>query len=168
MAELIENKVLVEEKRTRDRLIGKGFGELQGKKLILDLKEALYLVEKGKLTVKKGKKKLTEKDLLKTAEKEEKKFYSKYLVFRDLRERGYVVKTGYKFGFDLRVYPRGKKPGEEHTKWCIQVTTQGKHFALPEISRMVRLSGNINTTLLLAVIDSENDINYYEIERVLP
>jgi len=168
MAELVENKVLVREKRTRDRLIGKGFGELEGKCLVLDLKEALYLLEKGKIKATKGKKKLKEEDLISVGDNDEKKFYSKYLVFRDLRDRGFVVKTGYKFGFDLRVYPRGKKAGEEHSKWCVQVATQGKNFGMPEVSRMVRLSGNINTVLLLAVVDAENDINYYEIERIIP
>jgi len=54
-----------------------------------------------------------EEELMKFASKTDKKFYSKLIVYRDLRERGFVVKTGYKFGFDLRVYPRGKKPGEE-------------------------------------------------------
>jgi len=168
MAELVEDKVLVEEKRERDRLIGKGFGELEGRKLVLDLKEALYLLEKEKLAVKKGKRKVKEKELLALGEKGEKKFYSKFLVFRDLRDRGFVVKTGFKFGFDLRVYPRGKKPGEEHTQWCVHIATEGQSLRMPSLSRMVRLAGNINTVVLLAVVDSENDINYYEIERIIP
>lgn len=168
MAELVENKVIVTKKRKRDQLINKGFGELKERELVLGLKEALFLLEKKKIEIKKGKRKVSKKKLLKAGEEFDSRFYSKYIVFRDLRERGYVVKTGYKFGFDLRVYPRGKKPGEEHTKWVVNVCSQDDSFSMPEISRMVRLSGNLNTMLLQAVVDSENGINYYEIERVLP
>lgn len=168
MAELVENKVIVGQKRKRDQLITKGFGERIDKELVLDLKEALYLAEKKKLDVKKGKKKVSAKKLLELGEKEDPGFYSKFLVFRDLRDRGFVVKTGYKFGFDLRVYPRGKKPGEAHSKWVVNVCSQDCKFAMPEISRMVRLSGNLNTTVLQAVVDAENDINYYEVKRIVP
>lgn len=168
MAELLENKVIVEKKRKRDQLIGKGFGERMEKELVLDLKEALYLLENKKVEVKKGKSKISPKKLLELGESLDSRFYSIYLVFKDLRDRGYIVKTGYKFGFDLRVYPRGKKPGEEHTQWVVNVCTQEESFSMPELSRMVRLSGNLNTALLQAVVDSENDINYYEIKRLLP
>jgi len=168
MAELAGNKVIETQKRKRDQLITKGFGERTDKELVLDLREALYLVEKKKLDVKKGRAKVSAKKLLELGEKEDPQFYSKFLVFRDLRDRGFVVKTGYKFGFDLRVYPRGKKPGEEHSKWVVNVCSQDSGFSMPEISRMVRLSGNLNTTVLQAVVDSENDINYYEVKRILP
>ncbi|MCX6802831.1 MAG: tRNA-intron lyase [Candidatus Diapherotrites archaeon] len=168
MAELVENKVIVSEKRKRDQLITKGFGEKEGKDLVLDLKEAIYLIGKEKLEITKGKAAVTEKKLFEIGEKADPKFYSKYLVFRDLREKGYVVKTGYKFGFDLRVYPRGKKPGEEHSQYVLNVSTQDELFSMPEISRMVRLSANLNTTFVQAIVDSENDVNYYPITRLLP
>ena len=89
-------------------------------------------------------------------------------MYSDLRERGYVVKTGFKFGFDLRVYPKGKKPGEAHTQWVITVKGQNDKINFIELSRKVRLSGNIKTKLMFAVVDSENDINYYETIRVTP
>lgn len=168
MAKLIENKVIVEDKKTRDQLIQKGFGEKEEKKLILDLKEALYLLGKKKLEVKQKGKKISFKKLLELADSLEEKFYTKFLVFKDLRERGFVVKTGLKFGFPFRVYPRGKKVGEEHTQWVINVVTQDDQFSIIETSRMVRLAGNLNTVLLMAVVDSENDINYYEIRRIVP
>jgi len=168
VAKLVENKVIVESAKLRDSLLQQGFGEAIERKLVLDLNEALFLVEKKKIKVQKGRKLLSEAELLALGEKEDKRFYSKYLVFSDLRSKGYVVKTGYKFGFDLRVYPKGKKPGEVHTAWVINVCTQDENFTMPEISRMVRLSGNLNTALIQAVVDSENSINYYEIKRILP
>ena len=131
--------------------------------------EALYLLEKKKIKVKGSDgKKVSRKSLLQYAAKREARFYSKYTVFRDLRDRGFCVKTGFKFGFDFRVYPRGKKPGQAHTQWVVHVATQDQRFTSPGLSRMVRLAGNIRAALLLAVVDSENDINYYEMKRVTP
>ncbi len=169
MVLLVENKVIVSEQRLRDQLIQKGFGERKERELVLDLFEAIFLVEKNKLSVKDAKgKKLKKEKLLSLGEKADKKFYSKFLVFCDLRERGYCVKTGLKFGFDFRVYPRGKKPGEEHSQWVIEVNTQSEKLSMQQLSRMVRLAQNLKTTAILSIVDSEDEINYYEMKRLVP
>ncbi len=166
---LLQNKVLVEEKKLADQLTSKGYGERKGKQVVLDLKEALYLLEGKKIEIvdEKGKK-IGEKKLREHAQAREARFYSKYTVYKDLRERGYCTKTGFKFGFDFRVYPRGKKIGEAHTQWVVKVMTQDDRIGMIPYSRMVRLSQNIRAKLLIAVVDSENDINYYESERITP
>ncbi len=169
MCILVQNKVIVEKKRIESQLQQKGFGERTEREFVLDLKEALYLLEKKSITLKGSNgKKLSKKALLQYAEKKEKDFYTKFIVFRDLRDRGFCVKTGFKFGFDFRVYPRGKKPGQAHTQWVVHVAAQEERLSMPGFSRMVRLSGNIRTMLIVAVVDSENDINYYTIERITP
>ncbi|MBI4209909.1 MAG: tRNA-intron lyase [Candidatus Diapherotrites archaeon] len=170
MAILIDDKVFLRDKRLGDTLRQKGFGEQKQHELVLDLFEALYLLEKEKFGMESSKDgaKLTEEALTRHADKKIKNFYLKYQVFRDMRERGFVVKTGFKFGFDFRVYPRGKKPGEAHSQWCINVTAQDDKYNFIELSRMVRLASNLKTKLLNAVVDSENEINYYEVERVTP
>ena len=169
MCLLVQNKVVVEKRRLQDQLRQKGFGERSEREYVLDLFEALYLLEKKDLSIKdlQGKK-VSRKKLLEQAFAKDKKFYSKFLVFSELREKGFCVKTGFKFGFDFRVYPRGKKPGQEHTQWVINVSTQNEKFDMTGLSRMVRLSGNVRTEMLFAVVDSENDINYYKVERITP
>jgi len=169
MPTLVQNKVIVEAQRLQSQLQQKGFGERTAHEFVLDLKEALYLMQKSKLKVtdEKGKN-VSKARLLACAGKKEKDFYGKFAVFRDLRERGFCVKTGFKFGFDFRVYPRGQKPGQAHTQWVVHVVAQEERFTTPGLSRMVRLAGNIRTVLLVAIVDSENDINYYQIDRVTP
>jgi len=169
MAVIIDDKVPLRDKKLGDTLRQRGFGEARGNELVLDLFEALYLLEKGKVPVADSKgKSIGEEELIKHAGKKIKDFYIKYQVFSDLRERGFVVKTGFKFGFDFRVYPRGKKPGEAHSQWCVNVATQNDKYNFIEFSRMVRLASNLKTTLLNAVVDSENEINYYSVERITP
>lgn len=169
MARLYSNKVVVFEKKVKDLLIPKSFGEKKDSQLILDLKESLYLLKREKLSVEDQEgKSISFEELLNFAQKKEKNFYNKLIVYTDLRERGYVVKTGFKFGFDFRVYPRGKKPGEEHSQWVIHVASQDEQISIPNFSRMVRLSGNLKTELLIGVVDSEDDVNYYSTKRITP
>ncbi len=160
-------KVLVFDNTEKSQLIQRGFGEKKDNYLVLSLFEVIYLMEKGKFEVQDEKgKNLSLKDLFEIGK--EKNFLNKYTVFKDLRDRGFVTKTGLKFGFDFRVYPRGAKPGEEHTQWVIQVKGQENTCSWTEFSRMLRLSGNLKTTFLQAIVDSENDVNYYEIKRITP
>jgi len=165
---LLENKVLVEESTLKGMLVEKGFGESKGRNLILDLFEALYLIQKDKLSVldKKGKKVL-EKKLLSLGLDHEKNFYSKFIVYSDIKEKGYCIKTGLKFGFDFRVYPKGKKMGETHSQYGIHVAPENEKLSMTQISRMTRLAGNIHIKALIAVVDRENEVNYYGAERVL-
>ncbi|MFH1895341.1 MAG: tRNA-intron lyase [archaeon] len=166
---LLSDKVLVKKNKDKSLFMQKSFGEKTKTDFVLDLIEAYYLMENGKLELEdKTGKKIESQELLLIGEKKIKDFYKKFLVYADFRERGYVIKTGFKFGFDLRVYPKGKKPGEEHTQWVVAVKGQNDRINFIELSRKVRLSGNIKTKLLFAVVDSENDINYYETVRVTP
>ncbi|MCR4368303.1 MAG: tRNA-intron lyase [archaeon] len=167
---LSEDKVFIRDMKLADQLRQRGFGEQKSRELVLDLFEALYLLEREKIGIEDAKtaKNMDAEEFIKHGAKKIKSFYTKFQVFTDLRERGFVVKTGFKFGFDFRVYPRGKKPGEAHSQWCVNVTTQGDKFTFTELSRMVRLSGNLKTKLLNAVVDSENEVNYYEVNRVTP
>ena len=166
---LTHNKVIVQSNKAKSVLIEKGYGEKKEGLLVLDLREALYLLEKGKIEIQ------DEKDdeysfekLLKYASGKEPKFYTKYLVYKDLREKGYCPKTGFKFGFNFRIYPKGKNVGEAHTEFVVHVSTQDNSITMPELSRMVRMSQTLNTMLVVAVVDSEDDINYYKFERMTP
>lgn len=161
------DKVIVAERKLKDQLIQKAFGEQKEGRLVLDLFEAAYLLGKKKLEIVDSKtKKISLEKLEQHAQKRDKCFHEKFVVFKELRDRGFVVKTGLKFGFDFRVYPPGKRPGQAHTQWVVNVATQNERFTMPQISRMIRLSGNLNTILLNAVVDSEDDVSYYELRRV--
>ncbi|MFA5763240.1 MAG: tRNA-intron lyase [archaeon] len=164
---LIENKILVTDSTFKGTLVEKGFGENKGRELILDLYEGLYLLAKYKIIIKKDNKKLLGKDLLELGLKQDKEFYSKSLVYSDIRENGYTIKTGLKFGFDFRVYPKGKTMGESHSQFGINVTTENTKLSMTQISRITRLAGNIHIKAITAVVDHENSINYYSIDRKL-
>ncbi|HLD80513.1 MAG TPA: tRNA-intron lyase [archaeon] len=165
---LVENKVVVDDLDFASLYKQKGFGELKDKLLHLSLHEAVYLSEKGKLAVEEGKKAVPVKELLKLGSKQEQRFLSKNLVFKDLRERGYVVRTGLKYCVDFRVYPRGQALEEAHSKWIVHVVSEEEKFDIFDITRAVRLAQSVKTNLIFAIVDAEGDISYYKIKWIRP
>ena len=101
-----------EAKESKDLYEQSRFGESKEGKILYSLVEALYLLEKDKVDIFEEGKKLDVKEFTKKAVKYEPNFLVRYVVFKDMRNRGYVVKTALKFGADFRVYDRGIKPGE--------------------------------------------------------
>lgn len=130
----------------------------------LSLLEGLYLMEAGKLLVKDAKGKKVDFDaFVKKASKIEPKVWVKYVVFKDLRNRGYIVKTALKFGADFRVYDRGVKPGEDHARWVVYPVHEGEMLTWHDFSAKNRVAHSTKKRLLMGVVDEENDVTYYEI-----
>jgi len=180
--ELLENRVVVPGEAGVQLYSESGYGKLLPEekpgRLELELVEAAYLLEKGRLKVfaKDGKKKraLKFEDVMRAGAEGTTQFHAQFMVFRDLRDRGYVVKTGFKFGAHFRVYERGvklvagPKAPHEHTKFVVHCVPEEAAFSLPEMSRAVRLAHNIRATFVWAVVDKEGEPTYYEIQRLTP
>jgi tRNA-intron endonuclease, archaea type len=163
---LLEDKIVIENSTLKGMLVEKGFGESKGKNLVLDLYEGLFLITKDKIKVYSGKKVVSAKEILELGLKKDNRFYSKAIVFSELREN-YQVKTGLKFGFDFRLYPKGKKMGQAHSQFGVNVMPESEKLNMTQISRITRLAGNIHIKAIIAVIDRENSINYYQLDRKL-
>jgi tRNA-intron endonuclease len=156
----------------------KGYGKEEHGKLSLSMVETLHLLRKGKIRVLSGKKAVSESVLSKAASGLDQRFREKAAVYSDLRDRGLLVKTGFKFGCDFRVYGRGvgnvagskkgKKAPGEHTRWIVHAATEGYTCAFQELSRAVRLAQSIRARMLWAVVDAEGCVTYYEIVRAKP
>ena len=144
------------------------FGEPVGDKIQYSFSETLFLVEKGKADVFVRGKKITKKELLKRLQRLDKKIQIKYPVFKDLRERGYVVKTALKFGAEFRVYEKGSSPGKKHAKWIVFTDYESGKLTWHEFSAKNRVAHSTKKNLLLAIVDEEGDITYYEVRWMRP
>ena len=142
------------------------FGEPKGEKIHYTLSEAMFLVEKGKMEIHSKSKKIPKKDLMKKFQRIDKKIQIKYLVFKDLREKGYVVKTALKFGADFRVYDKGSRPGKKHAKWIVFAEHESNKLSWHEFSAKNRVAHSTKKNLLLAIVDEEGDITYYEVRWI--
>lgn len=145
------------------------FGEPLGNKIQYSLVEALYLLEKKQMNVYDAKKKKISFDsFVLRAKKIEANFWVRYCVFKDMRDRGYIVKTALKFGADFRVYDRGKKPGEEHAKWLLFPIHERNSLTWYDFAAKNRVAHSTRKNLLIGILDDENDVTYYVCSWIRP
>lgn len=167
---LVKDKVVISDESQANRLFNKGwFGAIKKEKLILSLAEALYLMEKNKLEVKsQANRKISIDSFLRRASKEEKRFPTRYAVYQDIRDRGYITKTALKYGADFRIYNRGAKPGSEHAKWVLYAVRETESFDWRKFAAMMRVAHSVRKSLLVGVVDDEGDVTYYDVNWTRP
>ncbi len=164
-----DERVVAEACNEAREIYNKGrYGEPSGDKFQYSLVEALHLMEKGKMDILDGKKLMSFDSFLKKARKIEPNFWIRYCVFKDMRTRGYVVKTALKFGADFRVYERGVKPGEDHAKWVLFPVHEATTFTWYEFAAKNRVAHSTRKRLLLGIVDDESDVTFYEIRWTRP
>lgn len=151
-------RVLVPDEKEASALYNKGaFGVPQsGGAVELDLVEALYLVENNRLAVD-G---MDAGALLRHASGLEPEFEIRYVVYRDLRARGFVVKSSNLT--DYNVYPRGALPGRAPSTSLVRCASERGSLDADAVVQDVERAKRHGKTLLLALVDEEGDLTYYE------
>ena len=144
------------------------FGAQDGEKVQYSLPEALFLAERGIAKVYHKNKIIGFREFIRKAHSIDKKIGVKYPTFKDLRQKGYVVKTALKFRADFRVYEKGVAPGEKHAKWIVFTDHESAKIGWHEFSAKNRVAHSTKKNLLLAIVDDENDVSYYEVRWIKP
>ena len=143
--------------------------QLSDGRVRLSFLEAVYLLEKGKIIVYDGRrKKISLEKLGARAAKTEHDFWTRYPVFKDFRNRGYVIKTALKFGADFRIYERGIKPGQDHAKWIVYPVKESQKLTWQDFAAKNRVAHSTKKRLLIAVVDDEGDVSYWEVRWLRP
>lgn len=135
------------------------FGRPKGKGLELSLVEAAYLLDRSRIRVKSEEREMDFPAFFQMASSLEKGFEFRYVVYKDLRERGYYVQPGRP---DFRVYPRGGHPGKSPAEFYVMVISERMPLPLTEIVPPVRMASQMRKKLMLAIVDEESDITFYE------
>ncbi|MBM4237520.1 MAG: tRNA-intron lyase, partial [Euryarchaeota archaeon] len=140
---------------------------LSGGGLELDLLEACYLAETGRLEVVGEGATLTFPEIVTRAASACEDFEIRYIVYRDIRQRGYVVKEG-TGEFDFRVFPRGGTPTNSQTKHWVSAIAERSLFDIASFLEDLERSERMRKELLLAIVDEEGDITYYKASTSSP
>jgi len=90
-----------------------------------------------------------------------------YLVFRDLRSRGFAVRQGFGGGLGFRVYARGDKPGTTPAKQLIYVLKEGVSITLDELDRVTEAASAARKKLVFALVDQNGEVNYYKVSQTV-
>jgi tRNA-intron endonuclease len=126
----------------------------------LSFLEALYLLEKQRINLidEKSRSQISAQQLRGYATKVYDEFEDKYLVYKDLRNRGYVVRPGLKFGADFGVYQHG--PGIDHAPFIVHALPKGTTINPIETVRAGRLATTVRKKFIIATISPSGNVNY--------
>jgi len=170
-AQFIDERILTENSDdARDLYSQSRYGTVvEDGKVQLSFIESLYLQEKGRISIVDGRgKELTFEKFVRKATKLEPNFWTRYCVFKDIRNRGYIIKTALKFGADFRIYDRGVKPGEDHARWVVFPVAEGSTLTWHEFAAKNRVAHSTKKRLMIGIVDEETDVTYYEIKWMRP
>ena len=144
------------------------FGEKTNNRIEYSWFEALFLENKKQMEIHSNNKKLSFENLIKKAKKHDKRIETKFSLFKNLREKGYLVKTALKFGADFRIYKKGVKPGEDHALWLAYAVRESEPHTWHDFAAKNRVAHSTKKKLLIGIVDDENDVTYYEIGWLKP
>ncbi len=163
--ELVKDQIIISNKEMQNNLEQKGYGEISKKNFLLKPFESLYLLYYDKLKLFKGKKKINFNSLLQTCIKLDGDALTKFLIYRDLRTRGYIVKDGFGFGSDFRVYERGHF-GEKGAKYLVFGLSEGKQEKMGHLQKKIQQITQMGKEPIIAVIERRGEVIYYKISRM--
>jgi tRNA-intron endonuclease len=143
------------------------FGTRKNKTHFFTLEEAMYLYEKDKIEIiDRTGKPFVKTVLLERMSRTNAHFLIRYAVYSDLRKKGYIPKTALKFGSAFRVYDKGVRPGEDHARWIVLPVKETDRLKWYDFCAQARVAHSTRKRLLIAVVDAENDVSYYETQWI--
>ena len=161
----INEKVIILNPKMQAILIDRGFGESEKDTLILDSFETLYLLYNNKLELKKVNKAIVFDELIQKYIQKNDDTLTRFLLYRDLRTKGYVVKDGFGFGSDFRVYERGSY-GLKDAKFLIFAFNEGTQEKIGSLYKNIEQITKMGKEPIIAVIERRGEIIYYKINKI--
>ncbi len=164
---LSDNGVMIYDRKIKDLLFkNEFFGKYFGEGLRISFVEALYLIEKKIIEVKDADgKSISYDNLIKISKQKMPNFENIYSIYKDLKQKGLIVKTGFKFGSDFRVYT--KNPDEVHAEYLVQTVERKYIVSWSEMSRIIRLAHSVNKEIVFACVDKDKN-HYVRFGRLRP
>ena len=156
--------IVIDSVKQQDQLRSKGYGEKIKDMYILENYEALFLLYSKRLVLKKQKSTLDFSTFLQTLLKNDLSIFTKFLIFRDLRTRGYIAKEGFGFGDDFRVYERGEY-SRKAAKYVIFGINEGISVKANILFENIRSIEKMGKEAIIAVIERRGEIIYYKVSR---
>jgi len=166
-ATLKGNGVFVSSSEDIEGLSTRGYGTSDKEGLMLSFYEALYLLSKGIIEIEdeSTEESVTFQTLLKRYQESKEDAWVRYLIYRDLRSRGYVVREGFGLGIDFRVYERGQY-GKDTADYLIFGVQEGRPVSTEDLARTLNYTQNLKKDLILAVLNRRGEIVYYSLSRL--
>jgi len=161
------DEICVTDRDAVEWLDSKGYGfRFEDNLLVLRPFEALYLMSQDKLVLYQKSKQLGFHEYLHLLEKEDADIWLRYLIYKDLRDKGYVVKDGYGFGIDFKVYEAGEY-GSKPAKYLVYGVVEGVPLPVTKLYNILKHAYSLRKTLIIATVDRRSEIVYYMLSSLL-
>ena len=151
-----------------DRISQQGFygNRTDDNRLELEPVELLHLIERKRLVVRKPDGEIIGPDsIVSELIDEDPDLWTRYLVFRDLRSRGYAVRQGFGSGIGFRVYARGDKPGVASASQLVYVLKEGVPISLSDLDMVTQTAAGSRKKLVFALVDQNGEVNFYRVAQ---
>nr|KXH72708.1 MAG: hypothetical protein AM325_01400 [Candidatus Thorarchaeota archaeon SMTZ1-45] len=151
-----------------DRISQQGFygNRIDGNRLELDSVELLHLLERKRLIVRRPNGETIGPDsIVNELLDEDPDLWTRYLVFRDLRSRGYAVRQGFGGGIGFRIYARGEKPGVASASQLVYVLKEGVPISLSDLDMVTKTAAGSRKKLVFALVDQNGEVNFYRVAQ---
>jgi tRNA-intron endonuclease len=172
VGELISEHVNIKDKKDSSRLYNRGlYGTPQsGGGLQLELIEGFYLLDSEKLKIFKKGSSMGLEELLTYITRREPTFEIKYIVYRDLRLRGHIVKPSNITDFVIYGSKNGGSGalGKRQIKYWALAVSERARFDITELSELITTANQTRKDLLIGVVDEEGDLTYYVVQAASP
>ena len=161
---LSDGSIVVPAQNEANSLYQDGYGVMvpEARLLRLEAFEALHLLERGKISVidEGSRERLTFQELLNLFSNEEPELWTRYIVYRDLRERGFVVRPDPNSSVSLLAYERGSY-GKKPPRYLIYTIWEGMREPITHLMGVLEGAVNDKHILRLAVVDRRGEVVYY-------
>jgi len=166
-ATLRDNNITVTTPENIAELTSRGYGTKQNSTITLAYYEALYLHSKNIVEIyeAKTKKPLTFQQLLDHYKTTDPNAWAKYLIYRDLRSRGYVAREGFGLGTDFRMYERGEY-GTATAKYLILGIQEGQPVTMENLAQTLKTAHSQKKELVLAILNRRGEVVHYSLSQL--
>lgn len=93
------------------------------------------------------------------------KLWHKYVIYMDLRKRGYLVRSGYGEGIEFRVYKRGANFETDSARYLIYPVFEGTPIELRDLDKISRVALSSRKDLIVATVDRLSRPIYYSVNK---
>lgn len=157
IAKQVDKQIIIPNTKDIGKLYDKSkIGRKKNNILYLDPLEAVFLLEKKKIKIVSENKEITFKEFFQKISEEKHSFETQYLIYRDLRNRGYPISIIDQHTFSL------------NKKYLIFTFSEDDIITVSKLEKLCRQTIEEKTSILIGVVDEEGDITYYEISTIEP
>ncbi len=156
-------EIIVPTQAEADSLYQDGYGYRRNKNHYLRGVETLYNVERGKIIVVDEESNLTLnfQELLHRLTRDEPGIWTSFIVYKDLRTRGFIVELNAQ---EFRVYERGDY-GSKPPAYQLRIISEGKPEKIDTLLDELEAVEQNSMSMKIAVVDRRGEIVYYGIEE---